>query len=49
MLASASFGGQMIARLFVEEAVVTSSSVLSPTVLAFSFGVSVASMCAVLH
>ena len=31
----------MIARLFVEEAVVTSSSVLSPTVLAFSFGVSV--------
>ena len=40
-LASASFGGQVIARLFVEEAVVTSSSVLSPTVLAFSFGVAV--------
>ncbi len=39
-LASASVGGQWIATLFVEEAVVASSSVLSPTVFAFSVGVS---------
>ncbi len=39
-LAMGSFGGQWIAGLFVEEAVVTSSSILSPTVLVFSFLVS---------
>jgi len=39
-LASASLGGRWIATLFVEEAVVASSSVLSPTVFAFSVGVS---------
>ena len=39
-LASASLGGQWIAKLFVEAAVVASSAVLSPSVLAFSLGVS---------
>ncbi len=40
-LLTASFGAQWIAGLFVEEAVVASSSVLSPSVLVFSFAVSV--------
>ena len=39
-LASASFGARWIAGLFVEEAVVVSSSVLSPAVLIFSLSVS---------
>lgn len=38
-LLSASYGGSWIAKLFVEEAVVASSPVLSPMVLAFSLSV----------
>jgi predicted permease len=39
-LASAAFGGRWVAGLFVEEAVVASSSVLSPSVMAFTLGAS---------
>ena len=41
-LVTASFGGRWIAALFVEEAVVVSSSILSTTVLMFSAGVAAA-------
>ena len=39
-LASGALGGRWIAKLFVEQVVVASSSVLSPAVLTFTFGIS---------